>query len=242
MEETETKRKPYYQQNVEKVYEAVKNSTAPFVTGEKVEKDVLVKPQTVIRSLETGKAYKGINQLVAQISLNEMSKTDSTVLTYEQAQKMGTGIKKGGKSIVLTSYDYKAEEGKQSKVYHLFPTSSAVFNEAIEKKLAVVNKRNKENQKNIVIENYETDPEKYIGKYLAACQLGATMKTNDKTIEEFKSNFINSIGKEIEKGHHTALFETGKKANDMCKKELISLVQKQQEKGRDYSRHNSPEL
>ena len=67
----------YHEQNVEKLYEAVKNGTAPFLPNEKNSKAVnnviILTPRPVVRSAASGKVFKGLNQLVAQVELDKMS-------------------------------------------------------------------------------------------------------------------------------------------------------------------------
>ena len=81
----------YHEQNVEKLYEAVKTGTAPFLPNEKNSKAVnnviILTPRPVVRSAASGKVFKGLNQLVAQVELDKMSRKDASVITYEQAQK-----------------------------------------------------------------------------------------------------------------------------------------------------------
>ena len=225
--EKEEKKKPYYQQNVEKVVTAVKENRVPFIVtteGMIDTQKIALYPAAAVRSAETGKVYKGINQLVAQISLQEMGKNDIAVLTFEQAKKFGTGIRKGEKSFFVTSFDSTAEEGKKSKVYHLFPASSVFDKENLAVPLEKISSRNRENaRQNLVITCKESEPEKYIGAYLAASSIGARFETDVKTMNTFQKGFVSAMEKEIAQGRHAVLFETGKRANEHCKTVLKEL-------------------
>ncbi|MBU3849467.1 MAG: ArdC family protein, partial [Candidatus Treponema excrementipullorum] len=162
----------YHEQNVEKLYEAVKTGTAPFLPNEKNSKAVnnviILTPRPVVRSAASGKVFKGLNQLVAQVELDKMSRKDASVITYEQAQKLGSAIKKGEKSFTLTSYNKDAPAGTRLTVYHVFPTSAVASHSAnLNEKLAHIKKLSERNKTSIVIECTDSKPEKFLGAYLA---------------------------------------------------------------------------
>ena len=231
MEQTE-KKTPYYQQQIEKLHEAVKTMTAPFflkeaVVGENNEvknpgnyiednDKIILTPRPAVRTVK-GNLLKGVNQLSAQIELDNMGSKAQTVLSFEDAKAAGTYIKKGSKSILLTGYD---KDNERSKVYHVFSAGSVANKDVIKEQLYKNNELNKEKPWSKAIVCTDSNPEKYLGAYLAASASGSVLETDRKTVETFQKNFQNLIEKSISEKKHTAVFDVVRSAQ-MVKSEIL---------------------
>jgi len=224
-------RKPYYQLNAEDMLMQVKNGNAPFISNPLKQSldekgNVLIRP-VAIRSAETGRPFKGTNQLLAQIGVAKMNVPDNELITYQQAQKHETFIMKGAPHITLTTYD---TETKKSSFYHYFPKSAVHDQEKLQKLTY------QKPAANLTIKCNESDPEKYLGKYLAATAMGAGFETNPKTVKEFQQKMTADLEKNFAEKHHTRIFEIGSRASENCKqtiKELYKPVQQQQERSQE---------
>ena len=231
MEETE-KKTPYYQQQIEKLHEAVKTGTAPFflkeaVVGENNEvknpgnyiednDKIILTPRPAVRTVK-GNLLKGVNQLSAQIELDNMGSKAQTVLSFEDAKAAGTYIKKGSKSILLTGYD---KDNERSKVYHVFSAGSVANKDVIKEQLYKNNELNKEKPWSKAIVCTDSNPEKYLGAYLAASASGSVLETDRKTVETFQKSFQSLIEKSISEKKHTAVFDVVRSAQ-MVKSEIL---------------------
>ena len=231
MEQTE-KKTPYYQQQIEKLHEAVKTGTAPFflkeaVVGENNEvknpgnyiednDKIILTPRPAVRTVK-GNLLKGVNQLSAQIELDNMGSKAQTVLSFEDAKATGTYIKKGSKSILLTGYD---KDNERSKVYHVFSAGSVANKDVIKEQLYKNNELNKEKPWSKAIVCTDSNPEKYLGAYLAASASGSVLETDRKTVETFQKSFQSLIEKSISEKKHTAVFDVVRSAQ-MVKSEIL---------------------
>ena len=255
MEQTE-KQTPYYQQQIEKLHEAVKTGTAPFflkeaVVGENNEvknpgnyiednDKIILTPRPAVRTVK-GNLLKGVNQLSAQIELDNMGSKAQTVLSFEDAKASGTYIKKGSKSILLTGYD---KDNERSKVYHVFSAGSVANKDVIKEQLYKNNELNKEKPWSKAIVCTDSNPEKYLGAYLAASASGSVLETDRKTVETFQKNFQNLIEKSISEKKHTAVFDVVRSAQ-MVKSEILkknfSTWEKSQEQHKQGQQKKSPQ-
>ena len=255
MEQTE-KKTPYYQQQIEKLHEAVKTGTAPFflkeaVVGENNEvknpgnyiednDKIILTPRPAVRTVK-GNLLKGVNQLSAQIELDNMGSKAQTVLSFEDAKAAGTYIKKGSKSILLTGYD---KDNERSKVYHVFSAGSVANKDVIKEQLYKNNDLNKEKPWSKAIVCTDSNPEKYLGAYLAASASGSVLETDRKTVETFQKNFQSLIEKSISEKKHTAVFDVVRSAQ-MVKSEILkknfSTWEKSQEQHKQGQQKKSPQ-
>ena len=255
MEQTE-KKTPYYQQQIEKLHEAVKTGTAPFflkeaVVGENNEvknpgnyiednDKIILTPRPAVRTVK-GNLLKGVNQLSAQIELDNMGSKAQTVLSFEDAKEAGTYIKKGSKSILLTGYD---KDNERSKVYHVFSAGSVANKDVIKEQLYKNNELNKEKPWSKAIVCTDSNPEKYLGAYLAASASGSVLETDRKTVETFQKNFQSLIEKSISEKKHTAVFDVVRSAQ-MVKSEILkknfSTWEKSQEQHKQGQQKKSPQ-
>ena len=255
MEQTE-KKTPYYQQQIEKLHEAVKTGTAPFFLKEAVVDEnnevknpgnyiedndkIILTPRPAVRTVK-GNLLKGVNQLSAQIELDNMGSKAQTVLSFEDAKAAGTYIKKGSKSILLTGYD---KDNERSKVYHVFSAGSVANKDVIKEQLYKNNELNKEKPWSKAIVCTDSNPEKYLGAYLAASASGSVLETDRKTVETFQKNFQNLIEKSISEKKHTAVFDVVRSAQ-MVKSEILkknfSTWEKSQEQHKQGQQKKSPQ-
>ena len=220
--------KPYYQQNVELLLEAVKSGKAPFLPqqGNHIKKKdvIVITPQPTVRLAMTGKVLKGTNQLVAQIQLERMGKT-SPVLTYEQVQKLGSNIRKGSESFTVTSYNPDEKQGKRLTVYHLFSAQDALKNQALQTKLNAVDRLTATSEK--TIQCTSSSPEKFLGAYLAAGVTGRTLTVKEATLKEFKTEFQKQLEESIQQKNHVAAFDIGRKASTVCRSIMSQELKKE---------------
>lgn len=220
--------KPYYQQNVELLLEALRSGKAPFLPqqGNHIKnKDVVViTPQPTVRLAMTGKVLKGTNQLIAQIQLGRMGKT-SPVLTFEQVQKLGSNIRKGSESFTVTSYNPEEKQGKRLTVYHLFSAQDALKNQALQTKLNAVDRLTATSEK--TIQCTSSSPEKFLGAYLAAGVTGRTLTVKESTLKEFRSEFQRQLEECIQHKNHVAAFDIGRKASNVCRSIMSQELKKE---------------
>ena len=237
-------------------YEAVKTGTAPFflkeaVVGENNEvknpgnyiednDKIILTPRPAVRTVK-GNLLKGVNQLSAQIELDNMGSKAQTVLSFEDAKAAGTYIKKGSKSILLTGYD---KDNERSKVYHVFSAGSVANKDVIKEQLYKNNELNKEKPWSKAIVCTDSNPEKYLGAYLAASASGSVLETDRKTVETFQKNFQSLIEKSISEKKHTAVFDVVRSAQ-MVKSEILkknfSTWEKSQEQHKQGQQKKSPQ-
>ena len=76
--------------------DSIKTEKAPFLAKNVETPTVTLMPQA-IRSAATGRTFRGMNQILAQIS-EEMGSRDTEIITYKQSQEFEAGIKKGSKA------------------------------------------------------------------------------------------------------------------------------------------------
>lgn len=215
----EETRKSYNQIHTEKILDTIKNGTAPFLGQSSNTATISIVPQA-IRSAETGRAFRGMNQIIAQIMTQEKGGKDTELITYEQAKRHGAGIKKGATGINLTTFDAAT---MHQKVYRYYP-KSAVYNQ---EKLPVIpeQKRNP----GMVVQCDETTPDKYLGHYLAATSLGARFETTKATRDAFRKNLEEDISHAYAEKRYTRIFELGNKASVICQNTMSEIGEKARE-------------
>ena len=217
-------KKPYSQVNTESFLDSIKNDTAPFlVNTSNAEADTVSILPTAIRSAESGRIFRGMNQILAQTSLAEMGGKDTEIITYEQAKRHGAGIKKGSQGINLTTFDMGTHT---QKVWRYYPRS-AVYNRD---KLPAIPEQEKSS---LVVKCVETTPERYLAKYLAATSLGARFETTKDVMSEFKRNIFEDVQDHYHNGKYTRIYELGNKASVICQNTINDIAkEKEAEKKR----------
>ncbi|MCD1653514.1 ssDNA-binding domain-containing protein [Treponema zuelzerae] len=214
-EAIEEPKKSYIQLHTERILDSLKSSSAPFLGQPAKNASITLVPQA-IRSAETGRAFRGMNQIIAQIMTQEAGGKDYELITYEQAKRHGAGIKKGSVGINLTTFDAAT---KHQNVYRYYPKSS-VYNQ---EKLPKLPEQNKNPE--IIVECNDTTPDKYLGKYLAATSLGARFETTKDTMEAFQKNLEEDLKRSYDEKCYTRIFELGNKASVICQNTMSEIGQ-----------------
>lgn len=190
---------------------------------------VLLKNATpiAITSAATGKPFSGINQIIAQQNLADRGLHVAELITYDQAKRAGTFIKKGAdKPIVLSVYD---AEKRENKNYFYFTKHDTAHPEKFSEK-------QKQSQKKITsIECTSSDPDKFIGHYLAASYLGVEFKAEKGVRDDFAEKVNKQLDQAIESKQYHKVFELGNKATKVSKEVLngLSVETKKQEFKKD---------
>lgn len=221
-------KKPYYQLNAEKLLTIIKDGSAPFLQSESDTTAVFIKPKAVL-SATTGRAFKGMNQLLAQNALMEAGITDTQIITYEQAKEHGVGIKKGQLNFVLTNYDVITRISSANRYYPV----SAVYNR---EQLPPVEARPSSVKANILCT--ESDPATYLGKYLAATAMNARFETTKDTQQEFREKIIAHLETSFAENKHSKAFELGNKASAICRATMSEIFSKLQIHSRNMSQQS----
>ena len=76
---------------------------------------------------------------------------------------------------------------------------------------------------NTVIFANEADPQKYLGKYLAATSLGAKFVTTPETMESFRKRVVEDLEKSFSENRHSKIFELGNKASEICRETMSEI-------------------
>lgn len=218
-EKGEVPRKSYNQIHTERILDSLNTGSAPFLSQPAEAGNISIFPQA-IRSAETGRAFRGMNQIIAQIMTQEKGGKDRELITYEQAKRHGAGIKKGAVGINLTTFDAAT---MNQKVYRYYP-KSAVYNS---EKLPVLPEQKQNNS--IVVQCDESIPEKYLGHYLAATSLGARFETTKATMETFRKNMEEDLTNAYTEKRYTRIFEIGNKASVICQNTMSEIGEKARE-------------
>lgn len=211
-------RKPHFQQNAENFLAAVYYRSAPFLEHDTDTSAIYITPKA-IRSADNGRVFRGANQLLAQIALKEIGSNDTDIITYDQAKRNNAGIRKGSSSFNLTNYD---SEKKEQNVYQYYPVSAVYNNE----NLPQFPKQTEKPVRCVLCD--EVEPEKYLGKYLAATAMNARFETTKETQEIFRKNLIKDLEKSFADKHHVRVFEIGNKASAICRETMSEFFSKLQ--------------
>jgi hypothetical protein len=212
-EKAEAPRKSYNQIHTERILDSLKTASAPFLSQQAESGKISIFPQA-IRSAETGRVFRGTNQLLAQLLLKEMGTKDTEIITYEQAKKHDAGIKKGSQGINLTTYDVST---RTQSVYRYYPVSAMYKQENLTKRPP------QQSMQGLIIPCKESDPETYLGKYLAASSLGAQFETNTHSMSIFKANLISDLESAIKEKNYTRIHEIGNKASEICRQTMSEI-------------------
>lgn len=199
-------KKTYLQVTAEAFYDSVKNNSAPFLSKPSETGMVFIYP-SLIRSGDNGYMFKGINQIIAQTKLKEFQSPETYIITYEQAKKYGAGINKGEKSLILTNYD---PEKKATSVTRYYPLSAVYNADKLPPKKTLSS-----NIKSIRCD--ESDPVRYLGKYLAATALQARFETTKDVQEDFKLQLEKTLKKALDEKKYEEIHKLGNEANIVCK-------------------------
>jgi hypothetical protein len=213
-------------------------------------------------NLVNGTRYHGANLLQLKEFQKQNGFPSAEYVTQDAVQKSGIPIRQGQHGIDI-SFSVKNEESgewehRTAKLFNV--AQSAKPWELKEWAAGQVEERIREKQdflKNQFGESYQspersrpgpgpdvactsTEPEKYLGQYLAAVSMGGKFKVSPEQAAEFGKNFEASLFEKMENGH-TNPFKLSKicnAASDYCK-DVIKEVRKEQRMEREQQQEMS---
>ena len=194
-------------------------------------------------NVTTGTHYHGATLLQLKEFQKEKGFPTAEFVTFDAATKAGVPIRKGqtGVSIAFSAKNDLGEwENKTARLFNIAQTASP----AALKKWAEAEKE--AYQKSQYGEQYEapkpgprkegpviacssTEPEKYLGEYLAAVSMGGKFKVSPEQAAEFGEKLNGALHAKMENGHSNpfVLSRISNAAGDHCK-EVIKEVRKDQ--------------
>lgn len=226
-----------FEQSAAKMLNSVQNDSAVFLPTQESLNNVQnehskikIRPNFVRRAID-GKALKGEAQLIALQELKDRNvdsnnKLNFDVITFDQAKKLGTYIKKNNNEIPKDIKIPVIREDGSAGMYSVF-SANEVNNQKL---LPQYRRRNFEAQ---TFQPKNGNLDEYLGNFLAASNQGGTFVVTPKVVNEFKANFQNEIAPQIEQGNYKALFDLGNKASDVAKEKISKLY------GYDQKKENS---
>lgn len=145
---------------------------------------------TPVMSATNGFRFDGIQQVTAKMYLHERGQDGDNILTFVQAAKAGTAIKKGEKGFYMPGWDYKNGKLTTSRFF----AESQVANK---EKLPYIPTKDTKPQNQIQKDNWEradqSDPVVYMTEYLRAVQDNRAFKPSFEVAEKFKNNLMLAI-------------------------------------------------
>lgn len=163
-----------------------------------------------VRNALTGYEFTGINQILAKAYLHEKGLDGQNILTFEQANRCGAGIKKESKAFQLSFQDMdKRDESGRAKlvINHYFAASQVKRPEklpSIEQKPSLETK---------VVSSPSSEPAQYLAVYLACVKTGATFAPSAEIAVAFSQKF-----KEALEAAPSNMFKIGRDAQKILKK------------------------
>lgn len=171
-----------------------------------------------VRNALTGYEFTGINQILAKAYLHEKGLDGQNILTFEQANKCGAGIKKESKAFQLSfqDMDKRDENGKVKVVInHYFADSHVKRPEKLPSlgKIPIYTKDS--------IEPRHSDPSTYLGCYLLSIHYGIGFTPPSELAAEFSQKF-----KEALQASPSNLFKIGRNAQRWMKEDLAQTAER----------------
>ena len=204
----------------------VKNGKSPLLQNDN--------PPLIVSHL-TGKPFSGPNQLLAQKQLKDKKLDATELITYDQAKAYG-GIKQGAKfAVVLTSYD--KEKNENNNIFYFTKDD--------------LNYPGKDREapkfENVTpIDCKESEPEQYIGHYLAASYLGVKFNADKKVKDEFRKEYVAKMEDAFSQKKFGEFYKTLHAANEVSKGIIDKALEKaglqqdkSQDKSQDKAKHRS---
>jgi hypothetical protein len=174
-------------------------------------------------NLATGTRYHGTNQLYLRDFQKKNGFPTPEYVTAAAAEKSGIPIRKGQHGVWIGFKDQNKETGQwEQKNVRLFNIAQAVSPEKM-KEAALGMAREKQQEKEEYLrqmygDSYKprepgerkpgpeiacnsTDPEKYLGQYLAAVSMGGKFKVSQEQAAEFSQKMEGSLFQRMENGH-----------------------------------------
>ena len=204
--------KPITEIQTEHMLELLEKGNLPFLP----DKDGFCDSRAV-RSAVTGYQFTGLNQILAKAYLHEKGLDGHNILTFDQANKCGAGIKKDSKAFQLSFQDMdKRDENGKAKVVinHYFVDSQVKQPEKLPslEKMPLLPKDS--------IEPDSSDPPNYLGCYLISMQYGMGFTPPSELAAEFSQKF-----KEALQSSPSNLFKIGRDAQKCLKMERKEVSQ-----------------
>lgn len=171
-----------------------------------------------VRNALTGYEFTGINQIFAKAYLHEKGLDGHNILTFDQANKCGAGIKKDAKAFLLSFQDMdKRDENGKAKVVinHYFADSHVKRPEKLPSlwKISIYTKDS--------IEPRFSNPSKYLGAYLLSIHYGIGFTPPSELAAEFSQKF-----KEALQASPSNLFKIGRDAHRWMKEDVSQTAER----------------
>lgn len=212
--------------NAKVIKESIQNGTAPFLPDQSG--NVKTSP---IYNGNTGYCLNAKDLIPMQIG---QGNSTNIAVTYKTINAAGTRVKEGEKG-----FFYNYEKDKET---HAIGTSQFFFPEqTINPELVVkaVETKVKKNEYHLnkTIEILSSEPEEYLGNYVAACRSGATLKVNPEIAKAFTEKFIplldNQLAKSADRNENidklnNLMFKIDTKANEVNKELFAELKRENQ--------------
>lgn len=161
------------------IRESIENNTAPFLP----DSSGVIKAKPIFNG-NKGFCLTAKDLIPLQIIQGENS---NVVVTFNTVNKAGIKIKEGEKGFF---YNYQKEDKSVGVSQYFFPEQT----ENPEKIKEFVNPRIAKGIKLLtpdkIVEIKSSEPDQYLGAYLAACKTGATVKVSPEIAEQFKQNVM----------------------------------------------------
>ena len=161
------------------IRESIENNTAPFLP----DSSGAIKANPIFYG-NKGFCLTAKDLIPLQIIQGENS---NVVVTFNTVNKAGIKIKEGEKGFF---YNYQKEDKSVGVSQYFFPEQTddpEKIKEFVAPKIA---KGIKLLSPDKTIEIKSSEPEQYLGTYLAACKTGATVKVSPEIAEQFKQNVM----------------------------------------------------
>lgn len=200
--------------NAKIIKESIENGTAPFLP----DKNGNVNAKPIING-NTGYCLNAKDLIPMQIIKNDNS---DIAVTYKTTQNLGTRIKEGERGFF---YNFQREDKTVGTSQFFFPEQTK-NPELIKEKIAQKVAKTGIKKLDKTLEITSSNPEEYLGTYIAACKYEANLKVNPQIAEEFKQKFTvilnNQLTKKEERNAEIDtlskfMFKADQKANSISK-------------------------
>lgn len=130
------------------------------------------------------------------VPMQVIQKDNSNIaVTYKTTQNLGTRIKEGEKGFF---YNFQREDKTIGTSQFFFPEQTE-NPELIKEKVAEKAAKTGLKKLDETLEITSSNPEEYLGMYVAACKSGASLKVSPQIAEEFKQNFTTVLNNQLAK-------------------------------------------
>lgn len=173
--------------NAKIIKESIENGKAPFLPDQNG--NVNAKP---IINGNTGFCLNAKDLIPMQIIKNGNS---DIAVTYRTTQNLGTRIKEGEKGFF---YNFQREDKTVGTSQFFFPEQTE-NPELIKEKIAEKASRTGVKKLDKTLEISSSNPEEYLGMYVAACKSESRLKVSPQIAEEFKQKFTDILNNQLVK-------------------------------------------